>query len=760
VSTHRHVNRVLIGALGAACVLFGLCQGGCPGGGAPSGTTLLEQTLPASATAQRVELAGKVAVEVPPGLLKGDTLLRIGPTTSAIASDLAGIWRTIAGYNIQLGDLHDLDQDLVIEFPYDPTLVPAGTRADNVFQVAYWDPDQQAMVYLPLSVDETRHVLVARTRHLSDVYSLNAADVGIISDDQFVLTYVPSEVFAETYPAAEWYKAGDPGFQGTRDPNRPMYAEDVFWQMHDTLSTYVNVGLAQRGAPLIHGCIGGSGSASRGKLTGAIWITLDCAGGYKTLRPIVAHELFHCVQNRDYFHIGWMTLNNWWMEATAEYAACRIAYPGSGMGGDYVDPGYLNQPLNSSSMFSDHAYNTAYFIDFLVTRKGVKFVELFKKVAESWNPDLTVPIDDYLKCCGGLEQAYEEFAEWWLFDAASPVAARLQQGALPDVADLKGNIDLDNNSEWRGLEYAPSLTAKLVRVTPTLTGNDTVASVKLAERPGYVWATGAYAVLWRVPGDNPALAQRLGVVQRNGAGSTNEVQGTIYKGDSIYIQAINASNAGEKADFNLQLNLSRPTTPPLTAPFSYNNSKSVNGDPLSFLSQGRPPQPIPCSVAISGAVTYRGHAPTVTPCINAPFCVEIGGSEEITGIDMTITVSYTLTELTALEFPCDPNYPSWTPKIGTVVGQHVWHNSGSSSVPAANSGNGEAYRFTDPALPGMGGYTWVFKAMPMVDVQMGTRTCATGADTFPWGTQELHCFNDATLIGSSLVQVRVLTQAP
>lgn len=171
-------------------------------------------------------------------------------------------------------------------------------------------------------------------------------------------------------------------------------------------------------------------------------------------RQRTAHELFHAFQSRT---VGGTKCTSedglWWIEATAEYAACDVVWPklsarkGGGVGRAY--PYLLDAPLaatgapdddhDTSSLDIDWSkgeelqYDKGFFVQHLVERQGAEFFAMNDAVLAAYKKDdrgpeaIFEPLNAFLvgrsSSKATLAEAYRGFAAFYLLSADSPVAA-------------------------------------------------------------------------------------------------------------------------------------------------------------------------------------------------------------------------------------------------------------------------------------------------------------------------------------------------
>ncbi|MBI4319009.1 MAG: IPT/TIG domain-containing protein [Chloroflexi bacterium] len=535
-------------------------------------------TLKPSNEIQAFSYQGEVVVIVPGGLLKAPQTLSIAPVATAPAPNSEDL-KQVALYDVSLGDLHELEKEIVIEVAYG-----SAVKDTDLVWLEYWDEAQKAWVMLPSEADRQKKVVRATTRHLSLVSVISAEEIAGLQgkevaegnkgkwyyrNEYFRMEFNKAEVEAGTGPKAGWYTKPDPKVKPVQ-ADMPRYVEDIWAYLNTGRERYQKAGLRElpkfdfTGFLSKHGTfvyVGGSGSSNRSKITGSINISLDSAGSPELLNATVAHELFHSVQNLYYTAAG-MTARKWWMEATADYAADRIAMGGSNMMGGNINPRFLEKSLTySSSVLWDaaaatgvvaddphgyHEYTAAYFIDFLVNKKGFNFAEMWNKVAEYYSPNIDAVLEEYLLSKKmGLPQVYREFSRYWLFDPQSPVYTRVGVKDLSSEVGEPGlpkSMAADQDEVVASFSMDASQSAKLwalkVAVSPQGgkpgTRKLTVDADVPAEVDVYRLKAGATG--------RPGLAGSMESAGKGGGRKAVDVE--AEDGDTLYVVAYNFYFAG------------------------------------------------------------------------------------------------------------------------------------------------------------------------------------------------------------------------
>lgn len=153
------------------------------------------------------------------------------------------------------------------------------------------------------------------------------------------------------------------------------------------------------------------------------------------LKKTAAHELFHAVQHEDYAGLSMTSFSKylWWLEAGAEYAACREAFAIEQMAGkgnsNGVNPRMFESPLSATgqaSPYEDHEYERAFFLDYVVGR-GASFHAIHTAVAayDGHSHAVFAPLNRALRegTNESLSDHYRGFVNHFVFGKTSPIAA-------------------------------------------------------------------------------------------------------------------------------------------------------------------------------------------------------------------------------------------------------------------------------------------------------------------------------------------------
>jgi hypothetical protein len=388
---------------------------------AAPGSAVVSQAVPLSTENQTIQVNDKLRISVPGGTLAQPQTLTVSGATQAQMPDSSALLN-LGAYDIRLGDQHEFSKPLTIELGYDPATLRTDCRPQSAFLVAYWDEQILKWVPMPFTVDTTRHQIILQTSHLTIIgWWMWAGGYGVYDAiSPFVLIYNPAD-----FPAGVSYNT-EASFNTPRTysitlgASAPVYVSEAA----DFLARAYDFYLFESGLTVLEGpfnvIVGFSLlDSAYEKFTGITLINLNNLGR-KQMALVTAHELFHQAVQPSYYNplsLSRAGLRTWWIEATAEYAAAKIAWKMA----DIVsarDPQneFLKYALNRRD--NTHEYDAGEFIDFLV-RQGVKFPGLFQAIAGTAKPFVVLqPLNEYLLAAHrtSLADYYHLFAGDFLFN--------------------------------------------------------------------------------------------------------------------------------------------------------------------------------------------------------------------------------------------------------------------------------------------------------------------------------------------------------
>lgn len=461
---------------------------------APSATPLLSRSLSPAAAAQVVDHAGEIEVELPGGFLDRARTLSIARIDHPPASALPpGVAPRV--YDVKLEGLSQLPGHLTVRVPYDPAdLDPTLPPEWQAFALR-WDEADQVWYQLPYTIDTERRFVEAHTDHLSLIglglltvaagltsavgeYVLNDAYRTPLGNFQFLYSRSAMDadpVFGSGW--SRWRPVGIPrpvGFPAVYDSAYPEYIQDLGLVFEAALSNYLH---AEFRNPVHEGRLWGNYpvvvkiDSWWSRVTGLgisdpqyekIWqnlhlptVELQSFTGARSSLAVIGHELFHRVQAEYYSRLQFrQSAHFWWLEATAEYAGSRAAFPNQPLESfrQAMRPGFLRHPLTTTGMPDeswkmDYEYAASAFLEFLVEVEGSSFRELVEHVAGG------VPLERLNSWCLNqygrtLGETYARFAAWGAlsesgFLARYPLATFA--GGAPaagELADARDTLEL------------------------------------------------------------------------------------------------------------------------------------------------------------------------------------------------------------------------------------------------------------------------------------------------------------------------------
>jgi len=371
------------------------------------------QAVAPSTSDQTLSYKDKLNIILPAGLLTSDQTLTISTLTTKLPAP-SKLRKLQSVYDVSLGDQHQFDQNLLLEFNYDPNTLDPKKPASEQLSAGFWDNDNQAWVEVPASVDETRHVITISTNHLSIYGFFNwIAGYSASSSDHFTAIYNEKAIMSGQ---AAYYKANAPHIR----TGMPPFISDILEFSETAYTAYKDAGYKLPSGKIEIEVADFDASELR-SLVGNIRISTLSSAGASLLRQDCAHELFHAVQRETLGIVNYLS-RHWWMEATADYAADHIAWAPGGTGemGSDITPKYLETTITNADLVGNHAYSTSHFINWLVeTKQVMSFKDLWNLTVNGSNNVLKT-LNDSIQTPVPFGYLYTEFARFFVFDPASP----------------------------------------------------------------------------------------------------------------------------------------------------------------------------------------------------------------------------------------------------------------------------------------------------------------------------------------------------
>jgi hypothetical protein len=562
-------------------------------------TPLTAADLTPSDQPQTVSAGGRVRVTVPGGVVQEPTRLTIG-AVGELPPVAQGGFQSLGTFEVSLGDRHEFAQDLTIEVPYDPAAL-GGVPAEEVLALR-WDDDLCSWVELPFRADEARRSIVARTRHLSILTFVYKIEIVLYNSlwENFAYTAIRVRNFRLYYDVptlmasklvSGWRPETNPdmefGYLYTYDnPNWLPFVRDVAYYLEKAYKAYLDVPLTALGKiPVVVKLApdaAGQNPACYDYATNRMYVSSNRRATRDEIKHSLAHELFHAMQltHVDYnAKAPYADSAQWFTEASAEYASCRIPWKLDLMGGstDSIYPYLLEYPIAFTGVpknphgipgfsYNEVEYDRGYLLDYMVDHGRAPFGPLFKQAmdaiaaeAKAWFSSSTNPAvsacDAHLKKVAGrgLSDVYRDFAAWFLLSDACPLARSLtpepeacldNPGRQPADLPLMEVSDATGARRYWKVQHAMALprgyTARVYAVKPAMAD-------KQAARPLVVKATrlsnGALLDLYVGPEKTrvPGQPQRQGTITEENKGFLVDVP----RGHVLYVIAL---NPGDQAD--------------------------------------------------------------------------------------------------------------------------------------------------------------------------------------------------------------------
>lgn len=432
-----------------------------------------------------------VAITIPPGLVQQPTTAALQLLGRENPSQSGGYFRLGDRYDISLGGMRDLSQPVQITLPLDPGRVTDRYPLREVVEAVRWDEQNQGWLPIPGKPTPDRKGFSFSTRHLCPFGLIyfpgrglpvpvppNEASVFWGPDSQYKLTVLwkdgpyfrqATKAYNETYRTT------------STDPNMPPYVRQAFRSAYQALQAYGRLGF-HPATQSVHLYLQPVDSSYQSGLTHDIYVNLACQSEDE-LAYVVSHELFHNIQG-SYYSLSQSVWRRWWLEATAEYAASRIAlkhYPAMGkleagnpaaslsgmlsrrpLDYSYTHKGWLESSIDwltgETGWDQRHAYRGAYFVEYLVkalvylqngqTTNAEQFKGLCDAVAASGQDG-----DDPLKPIIGYFQRYSNFNFGQLYSLyAAYIYTHRQSPLHPPPAQHHLRLGAPLSVEFRGTE--------------------------------------------------------------------------------------------------------------------------------------------------------------------------------------------------------------------------------------------------------------------------------------------------------------------
>ncbi len=504
---------------------------------------------------------------------------------------------SLATYEVTIGAGGPLSRPVTLTFTHAPV-----AEADRL-TAGRWDAEKE--VWVPLRLTRRSAITsVVETDHLSyftlDYWGLNGWQARQ-SADKRVTVYVSTSGVPDPYPlfaradgsggkqVDRFTRALDEG--GYTDPSQPrpqrylndaarraLYAQVVAEMVARIRSVY---GSGEYGAPetlSVYVSDAFSNPVFRPALSGA-YVGLPATGPKAAPSPEelafdLAHEIFHACQYRSLCDTGgltakWMEAAMWLMDASAEYAAGRVAWADLGTRpfaeeGVVVDGAALREKMGDklkrdfverqlTTLASEHAYESAHFLEYMFerTRALAGLPTLWHLTLKAGTLDRSEQILGAYGRMGELpiEEIWSDFVSFLLLDAASPA-----QDALRAPRPLDSNAPAWSGPLSLPTPYTGAYESFALGAMP---GGLPTGSLRLTVTSPQ---RGAHVVVYRgeAPRESDVPADRAYVARE-----TKVLAVPVKAGETVYVVAASGTDAAPGLTLQAELTALGVTATPL-----------------------------------------------------------------------------------------------------------------------------------------------------------------------------------------------------
>jgi hypothetical protein len=537
--------------------------------------SLVSQKVAPSEQEQSLAYEDKLNVVLPGGLLNQEDTLVISSLKNTPPPPSA-MRKLMAAYDVSIGDQHTFDKTIRLEFNYDPKILKADIPASAQFTAAFWDTTQNIWVTVPSEVDENQHKIIVMTDHLSPYACFTwVAGYSLYPLGKFNIIYDKKKVEV----AAGNYKSVVSRFSD--DP--PYFIQDIGDFLNAAYAGYQKAGFALPEGE-INVEVGDYDASELGTLSGIIRITTLVWANTNELRQDCAHELFHAIQQKALGTTSYLS-RHWWADATADYAADRVAYAPNSTGkmGIDIKPRYLGTTITSNEDY--HAYNTSHFVGWLVdTQQVSSFKALWDATAEGGN-DVLATLKKFIADPKPLGLHFSEFALFFIFDANSPGPRNKISAISTGIASQTDTLKPDT-PELRQTFQVDYFTVRLWAIESAVDSD--VIIERMDEGYGAVWVVVQ-------DGDNRGAAQLQKPEEINGA---RPFSVHLKPGEYLYLMMDNTTDSESQA-MDVRVTLSQYPIGVYTMNLTmddgcdgsyngdYNNSSSLHNIPVVINDKGK-----------------------------------------------------------------------------------------------------------------------------------------------------------------------------
>jgi hypothetical protein len=529
-----------------------------------------------------VPVNASFSLSVPPAVLAGGGRLSVSPA-QVQRPDVCGTFESLGLFDVTLlrdgAPVHELPAPIEMVVRFDPAQLDHDLPPEEQLLAAHWDEERQVWVEDETDIDVQRGLIVARATHLSvrgwlswiNSKAIVAFEPITHFSDQitrikgFNLLYDPAELATKAsikgWRGESSFPAAYQHLWSAKTPGYSCFIRDVAYYLAQSYDAYTRDKLGDLPIRPVLVKLGpgmaGSDIAQFDHVALCINVSTDrISSSRTTLKHALAHEMYHAFQNTMLAGdadkiVAPATL--WWIEGTAEYAACRIAWTLDTMGSprgpfDGIYPYLLERPVTESGTFvcphgwpdvDEIEYDRGYLLDYMV-QQGVAFAPLYKAVMEQYGTtgQPLHPFETHLLQQGPLPfpPLYRGFVGWFLFAEGSPRGRSTQPDPINSTPDRLAATLADQPLALPPAQLAAPYTAicQAVRLDPK--AKEPVAIEVLAT------ALDDWALidLYILP-DGARVANPSPVATLNDTRTPAQV--TLAPGQTLYGVALNLANA-------------------------------------------------------------------------------------------------------------------------------------------------------------------------------------------------------------------------
>lgn len=483
------------------------------------------------------------AVIIPRGALSSKERVEIVEPSYVPQSKVG---KVVVAYEV-LSKSESLNTPAVIKFRISDETKAINRSLEDTYTVAYYDERNKVYVEVPCEYDPVEREVRVSTYHFSLWALISLEKYTVAHSPNFKIMF-DSSINAAGLGAREIF-----GFvakvRTLLEDAYDIYVKAGFTKPKHKISVYVIDSVESYYTPF----------------TGNIIISSISPSDSETKHEI-AHELFHLFQNQE-MNILLMNKHRWWIEATADYAADKIAF-NTGQMGSGIKMNYFELPL--STVDGNHEYTTALFVDWLVKSAanfGGNFTSLWRAVVKgSMMSDAETSLDKYLTehVKTSLLREYSWFIDYLLFDKGSPI--KTSNNLYPsNMTSSQVVLTAQSKSKEVKVSVNKPFSSKVIGVKCEMPSGlrDVILSVSATEGVG----NNVYARMYLLRDNDRTKAQFIGIFDR----VNKFMRIRVFEKDAVYI-VVSASSTPSNTVFNLSMIYGEIKEFPISLSNTYNTT--------------------------------------------------------------------------------------------------------------------------------------------------------------------------------------------